>query len=311
MGLFLNWFIEANQLDQLKAALDEKHPKWVKRKCIVFHQWSTRSHASLMTRQKLLQLDWEVLIHCFDYCSFVISSEVKFCAFSFVLFPQALAAILFFFWFHINFRVIYSSLVKNVIHNLVGITLMDKFFELYELSKFTQKKILGWPKLSFSFLSRNKSQFTFSPITLLNEVLTNLFHDLLPFFRQLHNSIFPNFLSFWSKNSFRCLLRYFRELEIFFPLREFCKDWNKWTSKGEMYGKYGRWVSTSQTNYNNFSLVIKETCGLVLSWGKMIHFLLTNFGCFPLSAAFSWSNWFASKWGSMESFEQWSLMIHV
>ena len=43
VGLFLNWFIEANQLDQLKAALNEKHPKWVKRKGIVFHKWSTRS----------------------------------------------------------------------------------------------------------------------------------------------------------------------------------------------------------------------------------------------------------------------------
>jgi len=81
-------------------------------------------------------------------------------------------------------------------HNLVGITLMDKFFELYKLSKFTQKKILGWPKLSFSFLGKNKRQFSFSPVTLLNEVLTMLFHDLLPFFRQLHNSIFPSFLSF-------------------------------------------------------------------------------------------------------------------
>ena len=115
---------------------------------------------SLMTRQKLLQLDWEVLIHCFDYCSFVISSEIqKVYASSFVLFFQALEAILslfLFFWFHINFRVIYSSLVKNVMHNLVGITLMDKFFELYKLSKFTQKKILGWPKLSFSFLSKNE-----------------------------------------------------------------------------------------------------------------------------------------------------------
>ena len=49
-------------LDQLKAALDEKCPELVNRKCIIFHQDNTRPHVSLMTRQKLLQLVWEVLI---------------------------------------------------------------------------------------------------------------------------------------------------------------------------------------------------------------------------------------------------------
>ena len=34
----------------------------VNRKCITFHQ-EARRHASLLTRQKLLQLGWEVLIH--------------------------------------------------------------------------------------------------------------------------------------------------------------------------------------------------------------------------------------------------------
>ena len=52
-----------SQLDQLKAALDEKHPDLVNRKHIVFHQDNTRLHVSLMTRQKLLQLGWEVMIH--------------------------------------------------------------------------------------------------------------------------------------------------------------------------------------------------------------------------------------------------------
>ena len=51
------------QLDQLKAALDEKCPELVNRKCIIFHQDNARPHVSLMTRQKLLQLGWEVLIH--------------------------------------------------------------------------------------------------------------------------------------------------------------------------------------------------------------------------------------------------------
>ena len=52
-----------SQLHQLKAALDEKCPELVNRKCIIFHQDNARLHVSLMTREKLLQLGWEVLIH--------------------------------------------------------------------------------------------------------------------------------------------------------------------------------------------------------------------------------------------------------
>ena len=43
-----------SQLDQLKAALEEKCPELVNRKHIIFHQDNTRPHVSLMTRQKLL-----------------------------------------------------------------------------------------------------------------------------------------------------------------------------------------------------------------------------------------------------------------
>ena len=53
----------SSQLGQLKAALDEKRPESVNRKYIIFHQGNARPHVSLMTRQKLLQLGWEVLIH--------------------------------------------------------------------------------------------------------------------------------------------------------------------------------------------------------------------------------------------------------
>ena len=52
-----------SQLDRLKAALDEKHLELINRKCIIFHQDTARLRVSLMTRQKLLQLGWEVLIH--------------------------------------------------------------------------------------------------------------------------------------------------------------------------------------------------------------------------------------------------------
>ena len=54
---------DCSQLDQLKAALNEKRPELVNRKHIIFHQDNARPRASLTTRQKLLQLGWEVLIH--------------------------------------------------------------------------------------------------------------------------------------------------------------------------------------------------------------------------------------------------------
>ena len=65
-----------SQLDQLKAALDEKHLELVNRKCFIFHQQNVRPHGSLMTRQK--QLGWEVLIdplftrHCTFKCPFIL-----------------------------------------------------------------------------------------------------------------------------------------------------------------------------------------------------------------------------------------------
>ena len=49
------------------------------------------------------------------------------------------------------------------------------------------------------FLSRNKRHFSFSLSTLLDSIFTILFHYLLPFFRQLHNSMFPKLFIFLSK----------------------------------------------------------------------------------------------------------------
>ena len=52
-----------SQLDQLKAALDRKCPELVNRKCKIFHQDNSKLHVSLMTRKKLLELGWDILIH--------------------------------------------------------------------------------------------------------------------------------------------------------------------------------------------------------------------------------------------------------
>ena len=52
-----------SQLDQIKAAHDEKSPELITRKCIIFHQDKARLYVSLMTRQKLSCLGWEALNH--------------------------------------------------------------------------------------------------------------------------------------------------------------------------------------------------------------------------------------------------------
>jgi len=50
-----------SQLDRLKAAIDEKCPELANLKDVVFHQNNARPHVSLHTRQKLVQLGWDVL----------------------------------------------------------------------------------------------------------------------------------------------------------------------------------------------------------------------------------------------------------
>ena len=60
--------------------------------------------------------------HCFDYYSFVVSSEVwKGYASSFFL--RIALTILGLLWFYVNFRIICSSSLKNVMGNLIGIAL--------------------------------------------------------------------------------------------------------------------------------------------------------------------------------------------
>jgi len=62
-GQTLNSDLYCQQLDRLKAALMQKRPSLVNRGRIVFHQDNARPHKSLVTRQKLRELRWKVLLH--------------------------------------------------------------------------------------------------------------------------------------------------------------------------------------------------------------------------------------------------------
>ena len=78
-----------------------------------------------------------------------------------------------------------------------------------------------------------RTHFSFLPRTLLNDIVTILFHYLLPFFTQLHNSVFSKLFIFLNKELFYVPLQSYRELK-FFPL-EFCPDQNKWQSEGAVW----------------------------------------------------------------------------
>ncbi|KAL7735182.1 hypothetical protein ACLKA6_014898 [Drosophila palustris] len=59
----INSDVYCQQLDKLNAAIKEKRPELINRKGVIFHQDNARPPTSLMTRQKLGQLGWEVLMH--------------------------------------------------------------------------------------------------------------------------------------------------------------------------------------------------------------------------------------------------------
>ena len=132
--------------------------------------------------------------------------------------------------------------------------------------------------------------FSFSPITLMKIYSSFCSSSYCHFSGKLIIYTLPKLLSLWAKNCSQSLLQCSRELNVF-PMREFCKYWNKWTSEGAVTGEYSEWIRTSQPSYNSFCLVVRETCGLVLSWWKIMCFLLTNSRRFSLSDALSWSHW--------------------
>ena len=62
-GQTLKSDLYCQQWDRLKEAIAQKRPALANRRGIVFHQDNARPHTSIMTRQKLRELGWEVLMH--------------------------------------------------------------------------------------------------------------------------------------------------------------------------------------------------------------------------------------------------------
>jgi len=59
----INSDVYIEQLTKLNNAVEEKRPELTNRKGVVFHHDNAKSHTSLVTRQKLLELGWDVLPH--------------------------------------------------------------------------------------------------------------------------------------------------------------------------------------------------------------------------------------------------------
>ena len=73
----INFVVYIEQLTKLNNAVEEKRPELTNRKGVVFHHDNARLHTSLVTRQKLLELGWDVLPHP-SYSSDLASSDYFF-----------------------------------------------------------------------------------------------------------------------------------------------------------------------------------------------------------------------------------------
>ena len=78
----------------------------------------------------------------------------------------------------------------------------------------THFNLLSWPKSFFSFLCKNKTHFSSSPRTLLNNIFTIPFYYLLSPSKQLQNSIFPK-LIFLRKELFQVTFTVFQRVKNF------------------------------------------------------------------------------------------------
>ena len=59
----INSDVYSRQLNKFNAAVKEKRPELIYRKGVIFPHDSATPHTSLVTRQKLLRLGWEVMLH--------------------------------------------------------------------------------------------------------------------------------------------------------------------------------------------------------------------------------------------------------
>ena len=59
----INFDVYCRQLNKLNAAVKEKRPELMDRKGVIFHHNNATPHTSLATRQKLLRLGWEAMLH--------------------------------------------------------------------------------------------------------------------------------------------------------------------------------------------------------------------------------------------------------
>ena len=59
----INFELYCEQLQRLQQAIERKRPELINRRGVVFHHDNARPHTFLMTRQKLRELGWEVLMH--------------------------------------------------------------------------------------------------------------------------------------------------------------------------------------------------------------------------------------------------------
>ncbi|GFW33994.1 uncharacterized protein TNCV_286781 [Trichonephila clavipes] len=59
----INSEVYCHQLDKLNDALQQKRSELINRKGVVFQKYNARPHTSLVTRQKLLQLEWDTMPH--------------------------------------------------------------------------------------------------------------------------------------------------------------------------------------------------------------------------------------------------------
>ena len=136
------------------------------------------------------------------------------------------------------------------------------------------------------FLNKNKRYFSFSPRPLLNNKFTILFYYFLLFFKQLHNSVFPKLFIFFSKVLVHVTFRVFQGIGIFSIKIIF-----KWQLNGHLMVRC-MMNSADALELPSQALTVfawspKEHVVLWSSWWKMMHFLLTNSGCFLWYAASS------------------------